>query len=65
MADETPENEAAKEAAADAEQALETVEAEAAAELPTSAEAEAEAEAAAPAPRLPSPRRSRPTTARG
>jgi small subunit ribosomal protein S17 len=49
MADETPENEAAKDAAADAEQALETVEAEAAAELPTSAEAEAEA-AAPPAP---------------
>jgi small subunit ribosomal protein S17 len=49
MADETPENEAAKEAAADAEQALETVEAEAAAELPTSAEAEAEAPPAPPA----------------
>jgi small subunit ribosomal protein S17 len=46
MADETPENEAAaKAAAADAEQALEAVEAEAVAELPTSAEAEAEAAA--------------------
>ncbi len=42
MADETPENEAAaKAAAADAEQALEAVEAEAVAELPTSDEAEA------------------------
>jgi small subunit ribosomal protein S17 len=50
MADETPENEAAKEAAADAEQALEPVEAEAAAELPTSAEVEAEAAAPAAAP---------------
>jgi len=43
MADETPENEAARAAAADAEQALEAIEAEAAAELPTSAEAGAEA----------------------
>ncbi len=48
MAEETPENEAALAAAADAEQALEAVEAEAVAELPTQAEAEAEAEAPAP-----------------
>jgi small subunit ribosomal protein S17 len=50
MADENPENEAAKEAAADAEQALETVEAEAAAELPASDETETETEAPAAPP---------------
>ncbi len=56
MADETPQDEEATEeakaAAADAEQALEVVEAEAAAELPPTDEAEAgaEAEAETPAP---------------